>query len=220
MGAAVIGFVGMVLLAGLILIGGLWHSRRAANDHRAVLLSGAWKGPAASHVLHPEAQRAMAAARLGAISPDAPVSVWLEFAVWDRPMRERALAGARALPDRQAQVESMIARGHAAALPLLGELDLVATSTLREGVRRYLSTAIAAVPISSAVPQPFAAAIEQVERCWPALEWLSEHEDVSGMLDVIDERARSYPALADRQAFTRRLAGLRRVAMAHEAMRH
>lgn len=88
---------------------------------------------------------------------------------------EEAVARIRALPDRQAQAETMLARGDF-PLAYLGRFDLTPTPALCETSRALLQKRAAALTPATADAKPYADIANEVDGAVAALRWLIDYD--------------------------------------------
>jgi hypothetical protein len=149
-------------------------------------------------------------ARFAALTPATPLSDWLAFATAGNDLRERTLAGIRALPDRQAAAEALQGAPVALLMAELRNLDLTATPALCEQSRIFLLAHAESFRARAAVTSRYAIEAESVERYLFAMQWLaSQGCDLSAVIDHYETVVRSFPPAPDREQFLARLATLR-----------
>ncbi|AXK82454.1 hypothetical protein DW352_19180 [Pseudolabrys taiwanensis] len=88
---------------------------------------------------------------------------------------DEVLARIRALPDRQAEAETMLARGDF-PLAYLGRFDLDATPSLCEKARAQLRGRAAALTLAAPETKPFSDIAMEVDGAVAALRWLIDYD--------------------------------------------
>lgn len=115
-------------------------------------------------------------AALNAVPADAPLWALTPFLDTRNYVKlDEVLARIRALPNRQAEAETMLARGDF-PLVYLGRFDLDATPSLCEKARVRLRQRAAALTLSTPEAKPFSNIATEVDGAVAALRWLIDYD--------------------------------------------
>lgn len=146
--------------------------------------------------------------RFESLPQDAPLWEWRDFTEHGPELRQRALAGMRRLPRRQADAELLLSKGFDFPMRELPELDLAASPVLCGHARRFLGARLE--QISPAVPgRPWGWEKDAVDPYLPALAWLLAHGcDRGPELAALEAGVQAYPRDAERDQTAEALARL------------
>ena len=115
-------------------------------------------------------------AALNAVPADAPLWALTPFLDTRNYVKlDEVVARIRALPNRQAEAETMIARGDF-PLAYLGRFDLDATTSLCEKARGHLRQRAAALTLTTPESKPFSDIATEVDGAVAALRWLIDYD--------------------------------------------
>ncbi len=156
-----------------------------------------------------ERQRNLAAFRK--LTPASSFSEWMEFRSPTNELREQALAAIRQLPQRQAEIESLLQRGYDYLVDEVQDFDLKPTPVIGEAARRHLKQkVIDLTPRNPAEPPQFKYLVERIEPSLTAIKWLVAHRSgCDGELDAIETAVRLYPDTPERNQFLAAFAAAR-----------
>ena len=153
--------------------------------------------------------------RFSMLGPQSHLKAWLKFTD-DKELRDRALAGARALDHRTPDAVEMLNADEFTAARVLGylpDLDLEATAPLCEAALKWLDQDFAHTYRPSADdPRSYRELLERLGEGGPfeELAWLAGHGcDAGTELDQADSLIRTYQDSPERSAMLARLAGLK-----------
>jgi hypothetical protein len=146
------------------------------------------------------------------LTPESPLREWLVVAAATPELRERVLAGARTLPGRQAQAESMRGDDQAMLMSELRNLGLAATPELCDTANDFLAAHAESFRDRAATTSRYEIEGASIERYLFATHWLASNGcNVSRAIDVTESVVRLFPADPAREQFLARLASLRPV---------
>ena len=159
-----------------------------------------------------DGERAAERAEVDALEADAPLYSWLPYTEPGDPMRERALAAIRRLPDRQRELEEMVRAGNVAAIREVPALASDATPALCDAVREAIVFHARRVrPDDGKAPASYARYARDVEFYMPTVEWLTARGcSLNDGLAELEATANAYAAGPERARFLAHLAELRR----------
>ncbi len=153
--------------------------------------------------------------RFSMLGPQSHLKAWLKFTD-DQALRERALAGARALDHRTSDAIEMLNADEftaARVLAYLPDLDLEATQPLCTAAVKWLDRDFAQTYRPTADdPRPYRELLERLGEGGPfeELAWLAAHGcDAGNELDQADSLIRAYQDSPERTAMLAKLASLR-----------
>ena len=145
-----------------------------------------------------------------ALTPETPLRDWLDVAVTQHELRERALAGIRSLPTRQAQAESLRGDDQAMLMSELRNLDLQATPALCRTANEFLVAHAESYRAKAATTARYEIEGASLEQYLFGMQWLASHGcDVCLAIDATDAVVRLYPTAPAREQFLARLASMR-----------
>lgn len=194
---------GMVLLLSLI----PWPLRRATA--RRVATTEAER-EAAGRAREDSAGRALEA-RLQALGRETPLRDWLAFATEGNDLRERTLAGIRALPNRQRDAEALRGDDQAMLMSELRNLGLAATPALCRSSNEFLVAHAQSFRPKAATMARYEIESSALERYLFAMQWLAAQQcNLTPTIDAYEDVVRRFPDSPERSAFLNALKGLRR----------
>jgi hypothetical protein len=208
-------------VAGGIALGGLallsiapWPLLRARGQERRAGPGELQTIRAARRARWRESDRAAHQADFDAIEHDAPLYAWLPFTEPGDPLRDRALAAIRRLPERQRELEEMVRAGNEAAVREVPALATEATSALCDAAREaVVFHARRTRPGSPEEAAHYARYARDVEYYMPTVEWLIARGCPLGDgLAELETTARAYDDSPERARFLERLAALQQSA--------
>ena len=158
-----------------------------------------------------EGDRAAHRAQFDAIAPDASLYEWLPFTEPGDPLRDRALAAIRGLPERQRELEEMVRAGNVAAIREVPEIATEATPALCDAAREAVVFHARQTRPEPADGSPsYARFARDVEYYMGTVEWLVARGcALGGGLAELETTARAYGDSPERARFLERLAALR-----------
>ncbi len=142
-----------------------------------------------------EAMRIERRAAFGRLTAESPIREWMAFTErYDDPLYEAALKAMRERPNRQAEVEEMLAKGDGLAFRDLARLDITATPSLCRDANALLLSKAAGFHPSRQRGLMFKDIRVEVESYESPLGWLSENGcNVDSVLKTFSDAIRTYP---------------------------